>query len=771
MKSYEVLVPVGNVEMLYAAISGGANAVYLAGTDFGARAYADNFSIDELAGVIKLCHLYDLNVYITVNTLIKENEIRDVIEYVNKLYLMDVDALIVQDLGLAKLVKEIFPDLEIHASTQISANSISAVAYLGKLGFSRVVLARELFFNEIKQISEGSNIELEVFAHGSLCVSYSGKCLMSSLIGGRSGNRGRCAQPCRKKYDLTDPSGRTILKDKLLISPMDLGLLNQVNILSDIEVDSVKIEGRLKKPEYVYSTAQYYSKIKNDRNVDENLVKEVSNRGFTKGPILGSFGKNYVDYNDDATRGTLVGNILKENKIGIKLIEDIFERDTLEIKLESKKYSITVDKDYKIGDFFSLSNFPDAIVDSPVYRISGSKLRDTDFKKMLQDKPVKVSMILRAHVGHFAELELFSKGKRVIVKSKDTIDKGKNRIVDYDYALGQLSKLGDTFFEIEDFELETDGESFLSTGELNSLRREGIQKILDEIGNRYNRTIKSDYIPKTKIKRTGKNPELVVSIRNLNNEIINNKFVNKIYLRDLNGLEDFDIRQKKIYYELPPMASEKILNEIVEEIRKKMCFLTGIVVNNSWEKKLLDLFPKLEIVYGIGTNIFNSETIEVLSRDNEKQESVYILSPELSLDEIKETAQHTDKRISVMAYGRIDEMLLYHCPASVLGCNRICEDCKYSNSHFIKYGSDKYIFERVNNITRLRNSLPISGIEHMKKIKDIGIDEVLLILDKSNEIKRVIDIFSKAIQNEELTDKMVQMLGVTKAGHFKRGVK
>lgn len=771
MKSFEVLAPVGNMDMLYAAIAGGADAVYLAGTDFGARAYADNFSLDELSDVIKICHLYNVKAYITVNTLIKENEIQDVLEYINNLYNIDVDAIIIQDLGLAKLVVELFPDLEIHASTQISANSVHAVNYLSEIGFSRVVLARELPLDEIKEIAENSSIELEVFAHGSLCVSYSGKCLMSSMIGGRSGNRGRCAQPCRKKYDLTDPTGKIILKDKLLISPMDLGLLNQVKNLSDLDVKSVKIEGRLKKPEYVYSTALYYSMIKNDKNADENLVKEVSNRGFTKGPVLGSFGRKYVDFNDEAERGNLVGKISKTNKLGISLIDDVFERDTLEIKLESKKYSITVDKNYKRGEFFSLESFQDAIIDSPVYRISSSRLREMDFKKMLKDKSIKVSMKLRAYVGEHAELELYSKGKMVIVKSENIIEEGKSRIVDYDYAFGQISKLGETFFELENLEVETDGISFLSNGDLNALRRNGIIKIRDEICNWHRRSTKINYSKsKTKVKRHSKKPEIVISIRKLNDEIINNKDVNKIYLRDLNGLENFELKGKKIYYELPPMANEKLLNDLFREIESRLSFLSGIVVNNSWEMKLTGRFPSLDIVYGIGTNIFNTETIEMLSHKGEDK-SVYILSPELSIEEISDITRNTSKRIGVMAYGRIDEMILYHCPASVLGCNKICEDCKYSNDHIIKYGSDKYIFERVNNITRLRNALPISGVEHMRRFKNIGIDEVLLVLDKPNEMTKVIDIFSNAVINEKITDKMVQMLGTTKAGHFKRGVK
>ena len=217
----ELLSPVGSMEALEKAVFNGANAVYLAGKSFGARAYANNFSDQELIEAINFAHLYDVKVYVTVNTLIYENEISEVISFLDLIYLNGVDAVIVQDLGLARIIKLRYPDIEMHASTQMNVQTLEEVLALENLGFKRVVLGREVDLKEIKRIKENSNVELEVFIHGALCVSYSGNCFMSSLIGQRSGNRGKCAQPCRMEYTINN-------KTKYYFSTKDLCTLSNL---------------------------------------------------------------------------------------------------------------------------------------------------------------------------------------------------------------------------------------------------------------------------------------------------------------------------------------------------------------------------------------------------------------------------------------------------------------------------------------------------------------------------------------------------------------
>lgn len=768
MKKREVLAPVGNQEMLYAAIAGGADAVYLAGPSFGARAYADNFGLKEIKEAVKLCHFFNVSVYVTVNTLIKESEINEVFGYINDLYDSDVDAVIVQDLGLAKLIHENYPDFELHASTQISANSIYAVKHLEHLGFSRVVLARELSIKEIREIKENTNTELEVFVHGSLCVSYSGKCLMSSMIGGRSGNRGRCAQPCRKKYDLLNPDGDVIIEDSFLLSPLDLGLRYKAKELFDIGVDSVKIEGRLKKPEYVYTASSFYSAINNGQKSDSTSLNEVSNRGFTMGAAYNEFGNSFVDINDNINRGTSVGTIIKRNVKGIALSKDISYRDSIEIELNAKKYSITADNDYKAGEFYALENFSDAVIGSSAMKISSSKLRDLNYLEILKNKKKKIAMKLDCIVGKPAQLTLSSEGVTVAVNSDEIVDYGKNLIVDYEYAKKQLSKLGDTWFELENLEVNTDNKSFLSSGQLNALRRLGVDSLYNSYTKKYNRESTSQ-LPKCSSKtRKPTKPTISIAVAKLTKDIVESplfKSVDRLYLQNLNDLSMTESLDVKIYYEMPQMLNQKKLEKTAETLETLKYKLDGIVVNNSWEADIIS-GTDYKIIYGNGLNIYNSETINELSTESSE---LFVISPELNLSEIKDVLNKSDKAISCTVFANLDEMLLYHCPASPLGCNRNCSKCKYNNGYSLRINNDIYSFYRQGEVTRIKNTIPISGIEHIPRLIDMGIDDLYLELDSDN-FELIINIVDKLINGEKLTDEMKKSFAYTKPGHFERGV-
>lgn len=262
MKKVELLSPVGNVEMLYQAIHNGADAVYLSGKFYGARKFSNNFTNVELIEAIKYSHLYGVKVYVTVNTMIYENEVNNFIEYVEFLYKNNVDALIMQDLGMINLVKQKFPDIDIHASTQCHNHNQEGIELLKNLGCSRVVMAREMSLNEIRTIDVP--IEKEIFVYGALCVCYSGCCLFSSLNGGRSGNRGECVGSCRLPYKLVKNNDYIDLKDKYLISTKELNTLSNLKELLDSNIDSLKIEGRMKSPYYVgYVTRVYRNLIDN----------------------------------------------------------------------------------------------------------------------------------------------------------------------------------------------------------------------------------------------------------------------------------------------------------------------------------------------------------------------------------------------------------------------------------------------------------------------------------------------------------------------------
>ncbi|MGM9937149.1 MAG: DUF3656 domain-containing protein, partial [Candidatus Ornithomonoglobus sp.] len=299
----ELLAPAGGPAQLKAAVQSGADAVYLGAGSFSARAGADNFDSDELKAAVDYCHAYDVKVHCALNTLIKESELPAAIETAKIINRCGVDAIIIQDIGLAAYLRTILPDIELHASTQMTVTSLEGVRYLEEHGFDRVVLARELSINEIEEIVKGAKAEIEVFVHGAICMCYSGQCLMSSILGGRSGNRGRCAQPCRLNYDLLE-GGRSC-ESAYVLSPKDMALIEHLRELKRIGVASLKIEGRLKSPEYVSAVTGVYRRyLDNTVKVSAADMTELKNAfsrsGFTDGYFTGKLGKAMMSHENPA---------------------------------------------------------------------------------------------------------------------------------------------------------------------------------------------------------------------------------------------------------------------------------------------------------------------------------------------------------------------------------------------------------------------------------------------------------------------------------------
>ena len=311
----ELLVPAGDMACLKAAIFNGADAVYVAGKSFGARKFATNFTNEELIDAIKFCHLYEVKIYVTMNTLVKNNEVDAFLEQVRFLYKNGVDAILMQDFGMICLVREIFPKLNIHASTQANNSSYETIKLFYDLGIKRVVFSRELSIEEIDNIN--LPIEKEVFIHGALCISYSGCCLMSSMLGGRSGNRGECAGSCRLKYDLLD-NNKIIRKNKYLLSTKELNTTKYIDKLLNSSINSFKIEGRMKSPLYVGFITNLYRNLIDgkDINLDEEIakLKTIFNRGFTKGRLFHETDTDLM-------------NILSPNHLGLKVGKSVVEKN------------------------------------------------------------------------------------------------------------------------------------------------------------------------------------------------------------------------------------------------------------------------------------------------------------------------------------------------------------------------------------------------------------------------------------------------------------
>ena len=395
----ELLSPVGDFECLKAAVQNGADAVYFGASSFSARSFAKNFDDDTLEAAINYAKIRGVKTNLTLNTLIKNSELDDAFNLAKKAYEFGIDAIIVQDLGLAKLLIDNFPDLDIHASTQMSVHNLEGVKKLESLGFKRVVLSRELPLSEIEYICKNTNVEIECFVHGALCISYSGQCLFSSSVGGRSGNRGSCAQPCRLPYTLLENQSREI-DSGYLLSPRDLCGLEYLPQLIKAGVTSFKIEGRMKKPEYVATVTRIYRKYMDkvlngnffeiDLQDKKDLLQVFNRGGSSLGHLNSKANQNLIFKEKPNNMGLFLGTISNFNSnkgyISLKLEESISIGDRVCIQTSSEEANYTISElminkknspTANIGDLVTLGRIKGNIKNgNKVYKMTNKKLFD-----------------------------------------------------------------------------------------------------------------------------------------------------------------------------------------------------------------------------------------------------------------------------------------------------------------------------------------------------------------------------------------------------------
>ncbi|HBF4994923.1 TPA: U32 family peptidase [Clostridioides difficile] len=564
MKKIELLAPVGSFDSLKAAVQNGANAVYLGGKDFSARASANNFDRNELIEAVKYSHIRGVQVFVTVNTLIKQYEIEDFVEYVKFLYDIDIDALIVQDIGMARLIKKLLPDFELHASTQMVAHSLEDVKYLQSVGFDRVVLARELNVDEIKWICENTTVDIEVFVHGALCVCYSGQCLMSSMIGNRSGNRGRCAQPCRQKYELIDINTGEVVKSNgdYLLSPRDLSTIEDLDKIIEAGVLSLKIEGRMKKPEYVATVVSGYREAINEFvdkkkiSISEEIINNlytIFNRKFTKGYILGEVGKDIMNSNRPNNQGLYIGKVLDYNRKNKRL--RVMLENTLKkgdgINLGGGTIGRII-KDGEIttiahkGDLIELDFVGEAKRNQLIYKTSDSELMDRVQATFQQDKEfIKTNIRAKVSIKLGKKPELFISdfcGNKSVVEGDKIVEKAIKVALSKEKIETQIQKLGNTPYKLKEIEIDLDEGVSMPISVLNQMRRDCIE-LLDEerikIKDRKFKNNRLKYQPNrvNKQKKLDTVPKIRVKVKNLEQlEAVLNYDVDLIYYEDINTL-------------------------------------------------------------------------------------------------------------------------------------------------------------------------------------------------------------------------------------------
>ena len=506
MDRVELLAPAGNMDNLIAAVEAGCDAVYLGGKSFGARAFSKNFSNEEIIKAINYCHLYGVKVYVTVNTIVYEKEVKDFLEYIDFLHKNNVDAVLIQDLGMLDLVRKTYPNLEIHSSTQMHIHNLDGAQFMEKLGVKRVVLARETSIDTIKYIKSNSNIELEVFVHGALCISYSGECLMSSLIGGRSGNRGECAGSCRLKYDVVDKSDKRLNKGDYPLSTKDLNTLEYVGDLIESGISSLKIEGRMKSKEYVYMVVSlyrhaidsYYEKGNVKINKSDLLkLKKIFNRKYTKGFIMNTDNYDLINDYRPNHQGVEIGKIISYNNgiARIKLTDKITIGSGLRV-IGTNDVGISVNEFYignKLvkeadkGDIVSIKIRDKVNVgDSVVITLDASLNKEIDNIIKSNLRKVKINASLNASIGNKLKLEV-TDGINFITVYGNVVVKSINKPTLKEDIKEKLEKLGDSVYKYNSLNINIDDNIFIPLKEINELKRQ----MIDELNKK--RLYKIDY--------------------------------------------------------------------------------------------------------------------------------------------------------------------------------------------------------------------------------------------------------------------------------------
>ena len=722
MKKIELLSPAGSMDALKAAIHNGADAIYLGGKKFGARAFAQNFSVNELIEAINYAHIYNVKIYITVNTIIYEDEFEDALDFIEFLYKNNVDAVIMQDIGLMYEAHKRFPGLVIHASTQCHNHNIENIEFFKSIGVKRVILDREMSLEDIKKLN--TDMEIEIFIHGSLCISYFGCCLMSYLGGGRSGNRGECTGCCRLPYKLIENNKEHKANGEYLISTKELNTSKRIKEIMDSNIVSLKIEGRMKSPEYVGFITKYYRNIIDGKKITEEEEKKLSllfNRDFTEGYLFNE--NNITNIKTSNHQGIIIGKIIEVNKkfVKIKLNEDLDQEDG--IRFENNKGMI-VNKLYnsKMLLVSSVSKNSVAIIENKCDINKLGSVRKTTSVKLLKElqnyeqKKLDVSFTVKAKTGEALEI-VINDGTFILSEKGNKIEKSQTSETIREMIVKQLSKLGNTPFRLKEIEIIKDDNIFISITEQNSIRRNLVSKLIDK---------------KTKIKPKEINKVVDKVINYKDNKETINIFVNNEEQYRAAKEENVDniytsnvfLHKKypETFYKLPRviLSRENITNDnlLITEI--------GSIVYSSNN----NVFGSYEL------NAINNHSLQLLHQRGIKQITI---SPEIN-DKIN-LIDNINNNIEIIVYGWIEAMVMKHCIVKNITNNHSC-----NKEYYLKNKNNElYPIVQNNCLTTILNYKPINNIDKINYYKDLNIKHFRIDLynENYNETIKII----KSIKN------------------------
>ena len=718
----KIVAPAGNMERFYAAVKAGAQEIYMGLKGFGARRNAENFTLEEYKEALDYAHKRGVRIFLTLNTIMMEKEMDFLYENLKALYEHGLDAVIVQDLGYFRYMKENFPDMEYHGSTQMTVGNHIEAEYLRKIGFKRVVLPREMTFEEIKKIRENTSIELEIFVSGALCICYSGNCYMSSFIGSRSGNRGMCAQPCRKEY--TDSKGNK----GYLLSPKDqLMGYDEIQKLKEIGIESIKVEGRMKDPNYVFETVGYYSQMINGEKAEER-VSEIFNRGYSKGYFHGAdsslINKNY-SYNLGKEIGLIFGRELKlkdrvvlgdgiiylskdYEKLGGGYLNKIEVKGSKEARKSAESGETIFLKDVPRGSKYIFRSFAKEVNDDVENKLKKyyQKLDITgEFFGNLGEKPV---LILEAVSNQEKKI-------RVEKLGENEIEAAAKRAATPEDIVEKLKESGDSTFNIVNVDCHISEGIFLPVSVIKSLRREAAAELEELLVESYRRKAGRKYeIPYEEDEER----EVILSV------IVSNDAQEK-------AVKSYGI--EKIYRRGYDIAREGVLKE--QDLNNKLASNLYQLIENKNNDTTINW----------NLNVSNRYTIEELSKLG-KAETV-ILSPEISFEKIKEIGK-TSLRKAILGYSRLKGMYV-----EIPLFDRSRETIENSEGDRFtvvqnNIGNSEIFFER-----------PLNILNDMSRMKKLHIDEIVaeFTIETPEEVR-------------EILENMETRAGIYRAFNYERGV-
>lgn len=787
MDKIELLAPGGSKESVYAAVQSGADAIYMGGTKFSARAYASNFSEEELIEVVNYCHLYDVKVYIAFNTLIKEDEMEEAIEYGKFLYSIGIDAVITQDMGLFKVLEENVPDLEIHASTQMSIHNGEGALFLRDLGFQRIVLSRELSLDEVKYISKDLDIETEIFVHGALCVSYSGQCLMSSIIGGRSGNRGRCAQPCRLPYTLIK-KGTGEVKEGYLLSPKDICTIDEIQGLVKSGTSSLKIEGRMKKSEYVSGVVSayrdaidsVYSKKKFDIERKKATLTQLFNReGFSKAYLKGNTGRDMMAYSFPKNTGVYLGKV--SGDMTIKLQKDISAQDG--VRVDNGGFIVTsiikgkekVKEAFK-GDVVKLMPSKYKPGDQ-VYVTSDSKLLNS-LQKNYEDiyaRKVPICINVSFEVGKPLYLSMIHNNIKFEAYG-DIIETASNKPVEKEAIIKNLKKLGETPYVLSDVNFDAFEEGFIRVSAINSARRELIDKVIDYSKKSNKKEISNDgTIPKWESLDYNKhrfNDEYMITVKTEEQLSAVLEFLGEN--PEIKPAIAVDIFQKGSTIKLDQIDYENIYLVVPNIIKSEFKAVEAVVSEHLSRVKgivtanlgVVNAFKgKTSIIGDYKLNIINSDSCELFNRFTDMS----ALSAEINSKEIFKITNKLSSPQQLVIYGKYELMVSEYCViGSTFGTKSENSGCSYGcykDRFVLRDRMNEEFLVKTDRFCRshIYNPVPVNLAPYMRELKKNNINNYRIdFIDEDRE--STIKVLRYILKDESVD------IGKTTKGHYKRGI-